>query len=450
MIGILVYGFIVLAFYASSLIVSLATESAKRRVRHWQQGDEGDRSDVVDGVSIIVPAYNEEEGIVGAVQALMKQVNYARYEVIVVNDGSTDGTMLQLRESFQLVQRERADSVLSKTAIRGVYQSALYPKLTVVDKQNGGKADALNAGIDCSTHPYFLSLDADTELDSHALTHIMKPIMEAPKNDPIVASGGTVYVNRGSSQQPLVAMQFIEYVRAFFISRMSLSRFNMLLLLSGSFAVFRKEWVVRAGGYLIGSVGEDMELTIRLHRLLRDLGAPGSIRYDELSNVVTEAPERWRVLRRQRTRWHRGAFESLWHHRTLFLNPKYGRIGLIAVPYYVLIELLGPVIELTGYILVLVHVLLGGSLLQPWTLILFGFIWFCGSLLSITALLWDRRHRIAKDEPGEFLYLLFYACTESLWYRPIQTTYRVWGLVQLLTNKRSEWGMMRNDNHSGT
>ncbi|AJY77523.1 glycosyltransferase family 2 protein [Paenibacillus beijingensis] len=409
-------------------------------------------------LSILVPAYNEEAGIVSSIRSLLG-INYSEYEIIVINDGSKDNTLDAVIREFDMYPRE--DKFIwygmerTPKPIRQVYTSRLHRNLLLIDKENGGKSDALNAGILASKYPYFVSLDGDTVLDSDAFIKVMKPIMEAKPGEEIIASGGSVNIANGSvidnghlgkgqnrlARNPLVMMQVIEYFRAFLMGRISLSRFNILLLVSGAFSVFRKDWVIRAGGYELDTIGEDMELVVRLHRMARENKSKARIAYVPDPVCWTEAPDNLSLLRRQRIRWHRGLYESLIRHKKMLFNPAYGAIGFAGMPYFLFVELLGPLVELLGYGSVVFGLWLEAIDVQ-FAITLFIVMLIYGSFLSMGAVLLEEWGLRRYPNVSDLLYLFFFALTESFWYRPLTCFWRLEGLLRALASTKREWGEM--------
>ncbi|MED3562059.1 glycosyltransferase family 2 protein, partial [Bacillus xiapuensis] len=365
---------IVIGFYSIILIISML-----QLQKEYQLDRDKAYEDYMDDfyskpVSIIVPAFNEEAGVIHSVRSLLS-VTYPTFEIIVVNDGSTDTTLQKKIEHYEMKEIKRVVRKQVQTKpIRKIYQSAILPNLFLIDKVNGGKADALNVGLNFSHYPYFCSLDGDSVLEPDAFLKVMKPIIDS--NEEVVASGGSVRIANGCkiqnghilkislSNKPLVVMQIIEYLRAFLMGRIGLSRHNLLLIISGAFGVFSKHWVIEAGGYKTDTVGEDMELVVRVHRLLKERGLKKKIVYVPDPVCWTEVPETISILRRQRRRWHRGLFESLWTHRKLTFNPKYGMIGLISIPYFWIVEFFGPIIEFLGYIFMILCLFFGGIYIE--------------------------------------------------------------------------------------
>jgi cellulose synthase/poly-beta-1,6-N-acetylglucosamine synthase-like glycosyltransferase len=448
--AVFIYMLVIICFYGLMLLIAL-----RQLRKEYQLDNEEPYEELLDvsytkPLSILVPAYNESAGIVGSVRSLLS-IEYSQYEVIVINDGSNDDTLAKLKNEFQLYKINKVvRKQLDTKAIKGIYQSAIYEHLLVVDKENGGKADALNAGIDVSQYPYFCSIDGDSVLERDAFLKVMKPIIES--DGEVIASGGSVRIANGCtinngaieriglSSNPLVIMQVIEYLRAFLMGRIGLSKHNLLLIVSGAFGVFNKRWVVDAGGYA-HTVGEDMELVVRLHRLIRERKAKNTIIYIPDPVCWTEAPESMKYLRRQRNRWHRGLLDSLWRHKKLLFNPKYGSIGMISMPYFLLIELIGPIVELLGYLYIILSLFLGGIYLE-FAYLLFMLTVIYGSFYSMTAVLLEEWSLRKFPNVSDIVKLFLFSFTESLWYRPLTVLWRCQGILDSVLSKKG-WGDMQ-------
>ncbi|WP_246944010.1 glycosyltransferase family 2 protein [Bacillus pinisoli] len=441
---------IVILFYTAMLAISFV-----QLRKQYQLDDREPYQDLLQvsytkPVSILVPAYNESAGIYGSIRSLLS-IEYPEFEVIVINDGSKDDTLDKLITRFQMVEVNKVvQKKIDTKPIKAVYQSKIYGNLIVIDKENGGKADALNAGINASNYPYFCSLDGDSILERDAFLKVMKPIIDSDGD--VIGSGGSIRIANGCkiengelvkiglSTKPIVIMQVIEYLRAFLMGRVGMSRHNLLLIVSGAFGVFSKKWVVDAGGYNHNTVGEDMELVVRLHRLIRERKENKKIVYVADPVCWTEAPESAKFLRRQRTRWHRGLFESLWTHKRLFFNPKYGSIGFISMPYFLFVEFLGPVVELIGFIIMICSFFLGGIYVEfAIVLLLVSFLY--GSLFSMMAVLLEEWSLRKFPRVIDIVRLFFFSLTESLWYRPLTVLWRCEGIIDIIRRKRN-WGEM--------
>ncbi|CAG9622509.1 glycosyltransferase family 2 protein [Sutcliffiella rhizosphaerae] len=451
-IGWVVIGYMVLVilFYFFMLLVALFQIRRKYQLDNTEPYEDLLNVSYSKPLSILVPAYNESVGIIPSIRSLLS-IEYPQYEVIVINDGSKDDTLDKLMEEFQLKKIKKiVKQKLTTKNVKGIYQSTIYDNLFVIDKENGGKSDALNVGINVSSYPYFCSIDGDSILERDAFLKVMKPIIDS--DGEVIATGGSVRIANGSviengsiskvglSRNPLVIMQVIEYLRAFLMGRVGLSRHNLLLIVSGAFGVFSKKWVIDAGGYL-HTVGEDMELVVRLHRLVKEKKAKNKIVYVADPVCWTEAPEEMTYLKRQRNRWHRGLFESLWMHRSMAFNPKYGSIGMVSMPYFILIEFLGPVIELGGFLYILLSFFLGGIYIEMALLLFLLFIIY-GSMYSMLAVLMEEWSLRRYPKAKQITVLFFYSLTETLWYRPLTVIWRCQGIIDVLRKKRG-WGDMQ-------
>lgn len=340
-----------LSFVALRTVVVHARELSNLALRDLLERE------VYRPVSILVPAHDEERTIVASVRSFLA-LQYPRFEVIVVSDGSTDATMERLIEAFALVEDPRVWSAkLPTTRVRRVLRSLRHPELVVVDKDNGGKSDALNAAINLARYPLVAPVDADSVLDAEAILRASRVFVE---DETVLAVGGTVRPLNGatfrggrpvSMRVPkgwLERLQIVEYARAFFLGRTGWTRLGTVLIISGAFGLFRRDAVVRVGGFSTGTVGEDMELVLRLHREYRRAGLPYRIVIAPDPICWTEVPSDLGTLLRQRSRWHRGLWQNLWRHRGMLLNPRYGRIGMLGLPYFWLFEALAPVVEVVG------------------------------------------------------------------------------------------------------
>jgi cellulose synthase/poly-beta-1,6-N-acetylglucosamine synthase-like glycosyltransferase len=326
------------------------------------------RSRITPPVTVCVSAYNEAETIVDSVRAML-MLQYPRYEVVLTNDGSTDATLERLIAGFAL---RRVDQPLrpgiATAAIRGVYRSEPHPNLVVIDKVNGGRSDGLNASINAATSPLICCVDADSILESDGLLAAVRPFIERPAT---VATGGIIRVANGCRverghvtqvalpRHPLAMLQTVEYFRAFLAARTGWSAINGLLIISGAFGVFRRTAVVEVGGFASDSIGEDFELCVRLHRTAREQQRRYRLEFVPDPVCWTEVPERLRQLGGQRNRWHRGLIDTLWRHRRMIGNPRYGVVGMLSLPFFVAFEFLGAFVETLGYVTVVVSLALG-------------------------------------------------------------------------------------------
>ncbi|HUO46194.1 MAG TPA: glycosyltransferase [Acidimicrobiia bacterium] len=447
--AVIVYFVLLNLAYLAFTVLAWRQLAKYRRSRYSSPIDEVFKSPLTPPVSILLPAYNEEAGVVDSVQSLL-HLRYAEFEVLVIDDGSTDGTLPALEKEFELVAvRKALQNEIHTAPIRQAYFSRKHHNLWVISKDNGGKADALNAGLNAARYPFVCAVDGDAVLEQDALLRVMMPIIESPL---VVATGGIIriangceidhgrVVNVGLPKSRLATLQVVEYLRAFLVGRVGWSAVGGLLIISGAFGVFKRSAVMDAGGYSVGTVGEDMELVVRLHRHLRSLGKPYEIAFVPDPVCWTEVPEDLATLGRQRRRWQRGLAETLWRHRGMMGNPKMGILGWLATPYYVLFELLGPFVETAGYLIIPIAAVLG--VLSVEYLIAFlalSIVW--GTLLSISALALEeisfRRHPRSKH----VIRLASYALIDNLGYRQLSNFWRLLGLVDFL-RKRKDWGVM--------
>ena len=404
-------------------------------------------------ISVLVPAYNEENTIVASVRALL-HLDYPRHEIVVISDGSKDATLERLRQEFSLQPFPEAYRTrLHTRPVRGIYRSTAHANLRVIDKENGGKADALNCGINAARYPLVCSVDADSILQPDSLRRIVRPLIEDAS---VVACGGTVRLANGCKlrrgivesvglpRRLIALLQITEYLRAFLFGRLGFAPLNALLIVSGAFGLFRKETVVEAGGYRTDCVGEDMELIVRLHRLLAAKGSRYRIEFVPDPVCWTEAPESWRVLRNQRVRWQRGLAESLAHNRGLCFQRGSGAAGWLAYPFFVVFELCGPAIEVAGYLFVALSFALGWL---DWPAILAFMVvaMGLGMLLSTSALLLEESSFHVFPRARQMLALFGIAVVENFGYRQVLAVWRLGGLVQWMRRKPARWGEMRRN-----
>jgi len=407
------------------------------------------RSSFYKPLTIIIPAFNEETTIVDTIYSVLA-LQYPEFEIVIVNDGSRDNTLAVMKKQFKLRQSARSYNLdIPCGTIHNIYISADYPNLVIVDKDNGGKSDALNAGINVSQFPLFCNIDSDSVVDSAALLKVIDLFV---KDRRVVAAGGTIraanhcriedghVVEARLSPRFWVRFQIVEYLRAFLFGRAGWSAIGGILILSGAFSVFRRKAVVDAGGYRPDTVGEDMELTLRIQRVMKSLKRDYRIVFLPDPVCWTQVPETYRGLRTQRRRWQRGLAESLFYNFSMFLNPQYGAVGMISFPFFFIFELLGPVIELSGYIVFLVAIYLG--LLNPPFAILFLVVAILlGIMLSTSAILMEEIHFRKYPRLRDVLILFIFAILENFFYRQLHAWWRFQGLLDFLFRRRT-WGTL--------
>ncbi|HPF20038.1 MAG TPA: glycosyltransferase [Syntrophomonas sp.] len=345
-------------------------------------------------ITIIVPAYNEEVTVVDSVKSLLS-LDYQLYEIVVVDDGSSDSTSQKMIEHFDMKQiRRPINRAVKCKPVRAIYSTDQQKvPITLIKKENGGKADALNMGINASKFPYFICMDADSVLQQDSLKEIMNTILE---DNNIIAAGGLVRPSNGLKimegrvinyrlpPKILVAMQTLEYERSFLASRLLLDQFNGNLIISGAFGMFKKDIVIDAGGYDHSTIGEDMELVVKLHVFCRANNRPYLIKYAPDAICWTQVPERLHDLTSQRRRWHLGLFQSMWKYKEVFANPRFGAISWISYFYFLVYELASPFIELFGIITIVLAFLV--ELINVKFMIMFFLIYVIfGVILTTTA-----------------------------------------------------------------
>ena len=423
------------------------------RVRHELEGSSPEnvslRGRATLPISIIVPAHNEEKTVVESVRALLN-LRYPQHEVVVVNDGSSDQTMARLRTAYALEAVPldlRLD--LGCKPIRQTFRSAINRRLVVIDKENGGKADALNCAVNAARYPLVCAIDADTLIIPDALLRLVRPFLS---DLDLVGVGGTVCLANGCKIERgnvvevalpgkwLSRFQVVEYMRAFLVGRLGWDGLGGNLIVSGAFGLFRRQAVIKAGGYAIDSVGEDMELIARLRHDVPKWRQSRAIRHLPDPVAFTEVPDSFRILGNQRDRWQRGLFDTLWRHKRMTFNPRYGAIGLFVMPFFIFFELFGPLVEFFGYMYFLLTAL--GGMLEPLFASMFGVVaLLSGFMLSLGAILLEEMSLSFFRARGDMGRLIFVALLENFGYRQLILFYRVRGLFSYIAGKKA-WGRM--------
>jgi biofilm PGA synthesis N-glycosyltransferase PgaC len=407
-------------------------------------------SPLVPRISIIAPAYNESKSIIDNVRTLLS-LYYNNFEVVIVNDGSTDDTFQKIVQAFELVKvNYYFDYRIPCERIKGVYKSEnpSYNRLTVIDKNNGGKADSLNAGINISRNSLIVTIDADSIIESDSVLKLVKPFLEE-KDHKVIGTGGVIRIvnscdiERGHIReirlpdQILPRLQVLEYTRAFLLGRMAWSHLDGLMLISGAMGMFDRETVIQAGGYSTKTVGEDMELVLRMRRYKAERKEKYEVTYIPDPLCWTEAPSDFKSLRKQRTRWTRGLIESLWSHRRLFMNPSYGKLGLMGYPYWFFFEWLSPLIAFSGFVYT-IYLIVSHKLNLPFFLLLFLFVYTFAVSLSVWAVLFEEITFHKYGRKRDVLRLLAAALAEPFFY-PMHTLFAVIGNFETLGGKQG-WG----------
>ncbi|NND16783.1 MAG: glycosyltransferase [Eudoraea sp.] len=403
-------------------------------------------------ISIIAPAYNEGLTIVENIRSLLS-LNYEKYEVIVVNDGSKDDTLERMISTFDMERVPYVhDPDWKSKPVRGVYRSKLgrMSKLTLIDKENGGKSDALNAGISLSTSKYVGCIDVDCLLHPDSLLHVVKSFIQHTKKQ-VIAVGGVIRVANSCKIEDgklkeiklpeswLAKFQLLEYTRSFLIGRMAWGRIDSLLIISGAFGFFDREIALAVGGYDTNTVGEDMEIVFRMRRHMHNQNKPYTVSYIPDPLCWTEVPEDLNIFVNQRDRWARGNLETLITHRDMLFNPRYGRLGMLSYPYWLFYEWLTPLLEFFGFFTVVVFYLLG-ILHWKFFIALTAMIYTFAIMFSIYAVLMDvfsyNQYRRTRD----ILTLIGWALVEPIFFHPIAVWSAVRGNYKKLIGANAGWG----------
>ena len=448
-VTVLIYFVTINSIYLIFTIIAFFSLRAHRR--RWTPRALGAvmGSPATPGISIIAPAYNEEATLAESVRALLL-LNYPQFEVVLVNDGSKDRTLEVAIRTFDLVRAPVTyQQPIGTKPVRGVYRSLSGSDLVLIDKENGGKADAMNAGINAARYPLVCVIDADSLLEEHALARAVLPFLEDPAT---VAAGGIIRIANGCRvdrgrvvdvrlpSSRLATLQVVEYLRAFLAGRVAQSALNALLIVSGAFGVFKRDAAVAAGGFRHDTIGEDMELVVRLHRIYRDRRQRYRIVFLPDPVCWTEAPETVRILEGQRNRWQRGTLQVLSYHRRMIFNPRYGIVGWLAMPYYLIFEAIGPVIELLGYLVTIAAVALG-LLDVVFAELLFLAAVIYGTLISLASILLEELSFRRYPRVVDLIRLAGYGIFENLGYRQLTTWWRFRGIVDFYRGKQG-WGAM--------
>ncbi len=448
-IFVLFYFISINGFYLLLVLISYRGLQGQRMAERAADRYRPFRSEFYKPLTVIIPAYNEEATIVETAYSALA-LRYPEFEIIIVNDGSKDHTLGVLEEKFNLEEYARDFSLdIPCNTIHSIYRSKEYPHLVVVDKQNGGKSDALNAGINVSQFPLFCNIDSDSLIDADSL---LKVVDLFAKDWRIVAAGGTIRaanhcsIEAGNvtgiklSPKFWVRFQIVEYLRAFLFGRIGWSFIGGLMILSGAFSIYRRKAVVQAGGYKLDTVGEDMELVLRIQRAMKKANREYRVVFISDPVCWTQVPENYRGLQTQRRRWQRGLTESLFGNFEMCLNPQYGTTGMISYPFFLLFEFLGPVIEITGY-LVFIFSVLSGIINPPFVILFLSAAILLGILLSTSALLMEELYYRSYPRLRDIFILFGFAVLENLFYRQLHAWWRIRGLIDYFFKKRT-WGSL--------
>lgn len=411
-------------------------------------------SELAPSISVIAPAYNEGPTIVDNIKSMLS-LAYNNYDVVVVNDGSKDDTIERVVAAFDLVPVPFfVDEKLKTQKVLSVYKSTnrAFKKLTFVNKLNGGKSDALNAGINVSSSRLVTCIDVDCILENDSLQRMVKPFME---NAQVIACGGAVRVANACdveqgklvhvhlSEKYLITFQVMEYLRAFLLNRVAWGRLNGLLLISGAFGMFQRKLIIEAGGYSTDTVGEDMELVVRIRRLMDRQRRKFSVYMIPDPLCWTEVPANAATLSRQRRRWARGTVEVLHKHKDMLFNPNNRLAGLFSFPFWMFFEWFAPLLEVFGLAYFMVKL--------SHTPVSWHFFWllmsmfYCFSIFLSTVSLYVEQVTFPRYwKSSDLVRLLASAMLEPFIYHPRLTYWSVRGNIEYLRGVKS-WGEMKRD-----
>jgi hypothetical protein len=448
----LLYGSVICTGYLFSALFSLIEIRDYKRRNNFVDETAMLQSLNLPAISILAPAYNEGLNIVENVRSLLT-INYPSFEIVIINDGSTDDSLKKLIAEYELEKRDVLHhSFIPTKTIRGIYKSRnkAFKSLTVVDKENGGKADALNTGINICKKSIICCIDVDCILEHDAMLKLIKPFLNNEKK--VIASGGVIRVANSCviedgriievklPEKFIARVQVLEYFRAFLMGRMAWSRVDGLLLISGAFGMFDKPTVIEAGGYNTNTVGEDMELLVRMRRMMREKKVPYTVGFVPDPLCWTEVPQSWKVLKSQRNRWTRGTAETLWIHKKMLFNPKYKILGMLSTPFWFFFEWLAPLIEFLG-ILFFLFLLLFNQINWIIFLTFFLAVYSFAFLFSVTALFFEEYSFQQYTKPKYIFRLIGTALLEPLLYHPVIMWSSVMGNFDLMRGKK-KWGVM--------
>lgn len=451
--GIFIYAITLIMFYIVLALISIRESVLYVKRNSFVDYKTIAPSPFAPSISVLAPAYNEGKTIIENVRSLLS-IHYHNYEVIVINDGSKDDSVERLINAYQLVKVEhKVREELATKPIRGIYRSTnpVYSKITLIDKENGGKSDALNAGLNVARNELVACIDVDCILEEDSLLKMVKPFLEDEEKR-VIATGGVVRIANSCVIQDgrlvkvelpknlWARVQTLEYIRAFLLGRMAWSKLNGLLLISGAFGLFDRKIAVACGGYNIKTVGEDMELVVRMRIYMTERKEPYRVVYVPDPLCWTEAPESLKILGRQRNRWTRGTAETLWIHKKIFFNPKFGLLGMVSFPYWFFFEWMAPLVEFFGVVNFAFLALLG-YVNWPFFLSLLALVYTFAMMFSLMAILVEELTYYQYKRQKDMFRLVLTAMLEPFTFHPYTVWAAINGNLDLTTGKKN-WGEM--------
>ncbi|TRO66856.1 glycosyltransferase family 2 protein [Christiangramia sabulilitoris] len=451
----LIYGIMLMTIYFSGVVLAnRAIRRTKKKSTFLQVQDIVSATDI-PSVTLVAPAYNEGMTIIENVKSLLS-IQYPYYEFILVNDGSKDDSLEKLIKEFDLEQHDASfiTQPIPTASVKSIYKSKnkKYTHLTVIDKNNGGRADALNTGINFADTELVICTDADCIIEQDALLKMVRPYLEEDEEE-IIACGGGIGIANDSIvhngvlkelklPENLVPMvQVVEYIRAFLLGRMAWGEINGLMLVSGAFGMYPRKRVMEVGGFDSKTVGEDLELCIRLRIHMENLKKPYKVVYLPETLCWTEGPPDYDILIKQRDRWARGLWETMSLHRKLFFNPRYRHMGMLYYPYWLFFEFGAPLVEFLGMIVIILFGIFGW-INWPFSLLLFFLVYLVGCLFSTAAIFMYVKNFDHYTKPKQIVELLLAAYLEPFLYHPVLVYGQMKGYYKKLFRIKSGWGAM--------
>lgn len=460
--GFFIYGLFLISFYFTGIfLANRAITRNKKRSGFLQVQDIVSASDI-PSVTLIAPAYNEGMTIIENVKSLLS-IQYPYYELIIVNDGSKDDSLEKLIREFHLEPKDATfiTQPIPTASVNYIYKSKSkkFTHLTVIDKNNGGRADALNAGINFANTELVICTDADCIIEQDALLKMVRPYLEENDKEIIACGGGIGIANDSIVKEGILKelrlpetfvpmVQVVEYMRAFLLGRMAWSEVNGLMLVSGAFGMYPRKRMIEVGGFDSKTVGEDLELCIRLRSHMEELKLPYRVEYLPETLCWTEAPPDYKIFIKQRDRWARGLWETLSKHRKLLFNPKYRQMGLVYMPFWLFFEFGAPIVEFLGLCFIILSTFMGWI---NWhmAILLFTFVYLLGCVFSTAAIFMFVRSFDHYTKPKQLIELLLAAYLEPFFFHPVLVFGQIKGYYKKLFGIKSGWGTMTRKGFKG-